>query len=204
MTHKTPTCARTFISRVVSMQSLMRTCIISEMIPATERRAWEKRNRQDAATWWIQALQMRSAQTSREERGEVERQRPKERRNVNEKKRGEIQSSASKQIKEKCEKQKQLIKKKKGGVRDWLLLQLAELVLLLLELASQGFVSCHLLCDLRTRTLGAKHKARVLVNVVGCARGGWGRISRHGWWQVRRSMPPHYSYSGRVEGAKRG
>lgn len=54
-----------------------------------------------------------------------------------------------------------LKKKKRGGVRDWLLLQLAELVLLLLELASQGFVSCHLLCDLRTRTLGAKHKARV-------------------------------------------
>lgn len=86
-----------------------------------ERRAWEKRNRQDAATWWIQALQMRGAQTSREERGEAERQRAKERQNGNgkeKKKKGKIQSSASKQIKEKCEKQKRLIKKKKGGVRD--------------------------------------------------------------------------------------
>lgn len=88
-------------------------------------------------------------------------------------KKGKIKSSASKQIKEKCGKTEPTNQfKKKRGVRDWLLLQLAELVLLLLELASQGFVSCHLLCDLRTCTLGAKHKARVLVNVVGWVGGG--------------------------------
>lgn len=49
------------------------------MIPAKGKHAWEEWNRQDAATWWIQALQMRGAGTSREKRGEMEKQRPKER-----------------------------------------------------------------------------------------------------------------------------
>lgn len=43
----------------------------------------------------------------------------------------------------------------------------------------------------------------LLICLSECNR-GWGRFSRHEWWQVRHSMPPHYSYSGRVQGGKRG
>lgn len=185
--------AYALIPPVVLIRSLMRTCINWQMIQA--RLAQVECSRRSAATWWNQTLQMRAGlkvQRCSQRHGETERQRET---------RKELYCRAI--IRQRHKGKAIILMERKAW--NWLVLQLTEVVFLLPELCSQGFVSCHLPCDLHTCTLRGENIERVcLLMCLSECNGGWGGFLWHTWWQVRHSMPPHYSYSRWVEGAKRG